>query len=213
MGTRYIDPAFGFMLGINSCLSQAFGIPTELAAIASLFTYWDPNTSHAAGYIVAFMVLTLAVNIIGVKWYGEIEFVFACIKISALVGLMIFGLIVDLGGIPGNKKFIGGKYWREEPFNDNWRGVRPVGLSRFLGFWGVFTKAAFAYSTTECVAVLVSRPPLVMLTNRQAKRTTPVAPCQRQSRLYFTALSSFTSFQFSLSASQSLSTLLTSSEQ
>lgn len=44
--------------------------------------------------------------------YGEIEFVFAWIKVLTLIGLIIFGLIADLGGIPPNREFIGGRYWR-----------------------------------------------------------------------------------------------------
>ena len=66
----------GFMMGINLTLQVAFGVPTELAAIATLFTFWDPNKNHAAAYIAGFLVLTVLVNIIGVRWYGEIEFFF-----------------------------------------------------------------------------------------------------------------------------------------
>lgn len=66
----------GFMMGINLTLQVAFGVPTELAAIATLFTFWDPNKNHAAAYIAGFLVLTVLVNIVGVRWYGEIEFFF-----------------------------------------------------------------------------------------------------------------------------------------
>ncbi|BEI82223.1 hypothetical protein CcaverHIS002_0300910 [Cutaneotrichosporon cavernicola] len=154
MATKYVDPAMGFMMGINAFLSCAFGIPTELTAIASLFTYWDHNLNHAAAYITAFMILTILVNIMGVKYYGEIEFFFACLKLSTLIGLMIFALIFNLGGVPTNRTFIGGKFWREEPFNNNYLGIKPQSLSNFLGFWAVFTGAAFAYSTIESVAVM-----------------------------------------------------------
>ncbi|GMK58104.1 hypothetical protein CspeluHIS016_0501360 [Cutaneotrichosporon spelunceum] len=154
MATKYVDPAMGFMMGINAFLSCAFGIPTELTAIASLFTYWDHNLSHAAAYITAFLVLTVLVNIMGVKYYGEIEFFFACLKLTTLVGLMIFALIYNLGGVPTSKTFIGGKFWREEPFNNDFLGVKPKALSNFLGFWAVFTGAAFAYSAIESVAVM-----------------------------------------------------------
>lgn len=182
MATKYVDPAMGFMMGINAFLSCAFGIPTELTAIvslhrleevprwsgssleglgrarvnaqASLFTFWDHNLKHAPAYISAFLVLTVLVNIVGVKYYGEIEFFFACLKVTTLVGLMIFALIANLGGVPTNKEYIGGKFWREEPFNNNYLGIKPKSLSNFCGFWAVFTGAAFAYSTIESVAVM-----------------------------------------------------------
>lgn len=90
--------------------------------------------------------------------FGEVEFWFACsksyhiqrrkthclVKVITLMGLIIFGLVIDLGGGP-NKEFIGGRYWRDEPFNDRFMGLTPVSKARFLGFWAVFTKAAFSY--------------------------------------------------------------------
>lgn len=88
--------------------------------------------------------------------YGEIEFFFACVKIAMLVALILFGLIANLGGIPPDHTFIGGKYWRDEPWNDSYLDLKPVSLSRFLGFWAVFTKAAFSYLGIESIAVLVS---------------------------------------------------------
>lgn len=56
------------------------------------------------------------------------------------VGLILFGLIADLGGVPPNHEYIGGRYWREEPFNDTFLDLKPVSLARFLGFWAVLTK-------------------------------------------------------------------------
>lgn len=67
---------------------------------------------------------------------------------------MLFALIANLGGVPTNREFIGGRYWREEPFNNNYLGIKPKSLSNFCGFWAVFTGAAFAYSTIESVAVM-----------------------------------------------------------
>ncbi len=109
--------------------------------------------------------------------FGEIEFVFATIKVVTLsacfpidttevdeltrcersVGLIIFGLIADLGGVPPNKDFIGGRYWREEPFNDNFMNLKPVSLSRFLGFWSVLTKGKSAMPLhASCLTVPLS---------------------------------------------------------
>lgn len=50
--------------------------------------------------------------------------------------------------------YTGGKYWREEPFNDDYGGVTPVSTARFLGFWKVLTQAAFAYGGVESVGVI-----------------------------------------------------------
>lgn len=57
-------------------LQVGFGIPSELSAIAVLFSFWDKAANHAAIYISVFLVIMALINVIGVKWYGEIEFVF-----------------------------------------------------------------------------------------------------------------------------------------
>lgn len=50
--------------------------------------------------------------------------------------------------------YTGGKYWREEPFNDDFGGVTPVSTARFLGFWKVLTQAAFAYGGVESIGII-----------------------------------------------------------
>lgn len=95
-----------------------------------------------------------AINICGVKWFGEMEFAFAILKVVTLVGLMIFALVANLGGIPPKHEYIGGKYWRTEPFNDTYLNIQPVALARFCGFWSVFTQAAFSYSAIEGIGLM-----------------------------------------------------------
>lgn len=86
---------------------------------------------------------------------------------------MIFGLVADLGGIPPKHEYIGGRYWRNEPFNDDFKGlgVKPVGLSRLLGFWGVLTKSAFSFAAIESVAVIAGEAHNPRRTMRMAVRT------------------------------------------
>ncbi|KAL1408344.1 hypothetical protein Q8F55_005152 [Vanrija albida] len=159
MGTRYVDPAFGFMMGTG------LTFPGELSAIAILISYWDDNKKHAGAYITAFLIATLLMNVIG------IEFVFAVIKITMLIALILFGLVANLGGIPPKREYIGGRFWREEPFNDSFLDLKPVSLSRFLGFWAVFTKVAFSYLGIEAIAVLAGEAHNPRQTMRMAVRT------------------------------------------
>lgn len=91
---------------------------------------------------------------LGVRWYGEVEFTMAIIKVGMLVALIIFGLIADLGGVPGHREFTGGKHWRVAPFNDTFRGVTPPSLASFLGFFSVLIKASFSFAGIECVGLL-----------------------------------------------------------
>jgi len=43
-----------------------------------------------------------------------VEFVLGIIKIIAVLGFIIFGIIVDCGGIPGDDRgYIGFRYWND----------------------------------------------------------------------------------------------------
>jgi amino acid transporter len=67
MGTLYVSPQWGFMMGINYCLQTGMAIPSEISAIAVMISFWDSSTSHAAIYIAVFLVLAIGTNVIGVR--------------------------------------------------------------------------------------------------------------------------------------------------
>lgn len=50
-------------------------------------------------------------NCRGVRVFGELEFWFSSIKVIVLIALILFGIIVDLGGNPKRER-IGFRYWR-----------------------------------------------------------------------------------------------------
>lgn len=152
MGNKYISPEAGFAMGINYILQTGLAVPTEIAAISVMISFWDHLNSHLPAYISCFLIIAIAINLAGVKYFGEVEFGFACIKVAMLVGLILFGLIANVGGIDG--VYTGGKFWREEPFNNTYKNLNPAGLARFLGFWKVLTQAAFAFGGIEGISVL-----------------------------------------------------------
>jgi len=93
--------------------------------------------------LFAITVLILAaVNLFGVRGYGEAEFVFAIVKVTAVIGFIILGIIINIGGGPGGT-YIGGKYWRDPGAFHN----------GFKGLCSTFVNAAFAFSGTELVGL------------------------------------------------------------
>jgi amino acid transporter len=86
-----------------------------------------------------------------------------------LLGLILFGLVADAGGI--NHVYTGRRYWREEPFNDTFENLSPVSLARFLGFWKVLTQAAFAFGGIESIAVIAGEAHNPRKAMRMAVRT------------------------------------------
>lgn len=78
------------------------------------------------------------------------------IKVITIVGLIILGIILDLGGGPNHDR-IGFRYWKNPGPFVQFAGI-PGAKGRFLGFFRVLTQAAFSMIGTEAVAVrLVQR--------------------------------------------------------
>jgi amino acid transporter len=169
MGNKYISPEAGFVMGINYILQTGLAIPSEITAAAVMISFWDPASSHVPAYLAAFLVVAIAINLVGVKYFGEVEFSFACVKVAMLIGLIIFGIVANVGGIDG--VHTGGKFWLEEPLNDTYKNLQPVSLARFLGFWKVLTQAAFAFGGIEGVSVLAGEAMNPRKTMRTATRT------------------------------------------
>jgi amino acid transporter len=94
---------------------------------------------------------------LGVRFFGELEFWFSSIKVISLIGLILMGIIIDLGGNPKHDR-LGFRYW-QHPYGPMGTyllsRVHDVHLSIFLGFWSTLTNALFAYIGTELIGVTV----------------------------------------------------------
>lgn len=113
-----------------------------------LFSYW--TNVNATAWIMTFIVLTAVVGYSKVRYFGEIEFVSALLKILLIVGIILFGLITALGGVPGVER-VGFRYWRNPgPFVPY---IAEGAWGRFLGFWSVLINAVFSFSGVESIAM------------------------------------------------------------
>jgi amino acid transporter len=78
------------------------------------------------------------------------EVFFAVLKILLIIGLIIAGLVVDLGGSPSGDR-IGFRYWKNPgPFNEY---IVPGNTGKFLGFWSSLISAAYSYANIQVVAI------------------------------------------------------------
>lgn len=147
---RFVDPALGFALGWNYWYSYAITLPTEITAAALVIQYWRDDINVAV-WITVFLVVICSFNFFGVKWYGEAEFWFSILKVITIIGLIILGIIITAGGVPGTDP-IGFRFWHNPgPFQQE-NGI-PGTKGRFLAFWTVLVQSAFSYLGTEIVAL------------------------------------------------------------
>ncbi|KAK3323977.1 amino acid permease-domain-containing protein [Cercophora scortea] len=162
----FVDPALGFAIGWNLVYGNVLSIPAEITAICTLFQYW--TDINPAVFIVSFIVLTVTVGMTFVRVFGEVEFVFALLKIMLVVFLIILGLVIDLGGIPGTPR-IGFRYWQDPgPFVEY---IATGDWGKFLGFWAVMTGAVFSFAGVESLAMAAAE-------TRNPRRAIPRA-CKR----------------------------------
>ena len=111
-----------------------------------------------------FIVLTVIVGLSFIGIYGEVEFWFALLKIVFIIFLVLLGLVIDLGGVPGTSR-IGFRYWNDPgPFveyiaNGSW--------GRFLAYWAVMSNAVFSFAGVESIAMATAetRNPRVAIPN------------------------------------------------
>lgn len=139
--TRFLDPAWGFAMGWNYALQWLIVLPLEIVAAAITVEYWNSPVSPAA-WVTLFLLAILSINLFGVRAYGEAEFVFSIVKVIAVIGFIILGIILNIGG-GKNGDYIGGRYWADPgAFNNSFRGL-----------CSVFVVAAFAFAGTELVGL------------------------------------------------------------
>ncbi|KAI9779893.1 MAG: glyceraldehyde-3-phosphate dehydrogenase 1 [Peltula sp. TS41687] len=144
--TRFLDPAWGFAMGWNYALQWLIVLPLEIVAASITVDYWTHGDISEAAWVTIFLLLIISINLFGVKGYGEAEFVFSIIKIIAVIGFIILGIVINCGGSPGGPykgSYIGGRYWHDPgAFNNG-----------FKGLCSVFVTAAFAFAGTELVGL------------------------------------------------------------
>lgn len=151
---RFIDPAWGFAMGWNYALNWLIVLPFELTAAGITIRFWDSNDSISVGvWITIFLVIVVAINFFGVKGYGEVEFILGIIKVIAIIGFIICGIIINCGGVSTDSRgYIGGEYWKTTaPDADG--NFRAAFKNGFHGFCSVFVTASFAFGGTELVGL------------------------------------------------------------
>ncbi len=62
-------------------------LPLEIIAASITITYWNVHINKAV-FVTIFLLIIIVINMFGVKGYGEAEFVFAIVKVTAVIGFM-----------------------------------------------------------------------------------------------------------------------------
>ena len=136
---------------LQSWYDSAMTLCAEISAASLLVEYWNGAEGiNVSAWISIVIVVVVCLNIFAVSIYGEAEFIFSSVKIITMVGLIIFAVVIDLGGGPKHNR-LGFHYWHDPGAMNTYLSTGDWG--RFLGFFSTLINASFSYGGVEMVAV------------------------------------------------------------
>lgn len=84
-----------------------------MTAAALVIQYWvDRDTVNPGVFIAIFLVTIICINYFGIRFFGEFEFWLSSFKVITIVGIILFSLILVLGGGPDHDRK-GFRYWKD----------------------------------------------------------------------------------------------------
>ncbi|WP_191566053.1 amino acid permease [Metabacillus idriensis] len=140
---NYLGPLAGYITGWNYWFLWVITCMAEITAVGIYMEFWYPDVDRWIWALAALAIMT-AVNFLAVKFFGELEFWFALIKIVAIIFMIFVGFGMILFGF-GNGGVATGisNLWENGGFFPN-------------GFTGVLMSlqmVMFAYLGIELIGV------------------------------------------------------------
>lgn len=138
---KYWGPMAGFMSGWNYWVLYVLVSMAELSAIGTFVQFWWPELPT---WITAlfFFILINGINLVNVRFFGESEFLFSCIKIIAILSMIGFGLYLLISGSAGPQANVA-NLWQ-------YGGFFPNGMHGFIMSMAVIM---FAFGGLELIGI------------------------------------------------------------
>ena len=142
---KYWGPFAGFASGWNYWILYILVSMAELTAIGVYVQFWWPEIPLWASSLFFFVVIN-ALNLTSVKVYGETEFWFSIIKVTAIIAMIIFGAYLLISGAEGEHATVqnlvndGGffpKGWFEQNADGSYQGLLAALVIIMFSFGGL----------------------------------------------------------------------------
>lgn len=154
--TRYCDPALGFAVGYSYLFKYFILPPNQLTAAALVMQYWvDRDTVNPGVWITIVLIVIIAINCFGVKFFGEFEFWLSSFKVLVMLGLIILLFVIMLGGGPNHDR-LGFRYWSNPGAFKEYSDAISGDKGRFVSFSACFVYALFCYLGIELTGIVAA---------------------------------------------------------
>ncbi|MDR1236714.1 MAG: amino acid permease [Propionibacteriaceae bacterium] len=145
----------GFVSGWNYWFNYIAVAMAELSIVGGYVNYWFPDIPAwlSAAF---FLVAITAVNLIGVKAFGEFEFWFAIIKVVAVIGMIVLGVAVIVFQLNANPALPAPSFGHL--FDPNTGGFFPNGLlslsdGAWIGMGMALVVVMFSFGGVELIGI------------------------------------------------------------
>lgn len=139
----YLGPFAGFMTGWSYWANWMLAGAAEITAVGIFAKFWFPDLPQWLPSLVALLAV-YAINLRGVRLFGELEFIISLLKVMAILGIITLGLVI---------LFTPGLAARHHAGIGNLLGsggILPHGL---IGLVAVLPAALFAYGGVEVIGL------------------------------------------------------------
>lgn len=133
----------GYITGWMFAFEMLIVCLADLTAIGIYMNFWFPGTPQWT-WVVATLLIVGGANLASVRWFGELEFIFTIIKVTAVVAMIVGGAAILAFGLGANAEVAGvSNLWEHGGFFPN--GVE--------GMIAAFILVLFAFGGTEIIGV------------------------------------------------------------
>lgn len=162
---EYLGAWAGFVTGWTYAFEMALVAVADVTAVALYMRFWFPGTPSWV-WIASVLLVLAAVNLGRVKVFGEAEFWFSIVKISAIVAMIVGGILLLLLGVQLNDAAPSSvaNLWDQG-------GFFPHGLG---GFLACFTVVMFAFGGVETIGITAGEAKDPRVSIPKAINTVPV---------------------------------------
>lgn len=91
----------GFLAGWNYWFLYILVSMAELTVVGIYVAYWLPDFPAWQTSLIVLVTIT-TINLVNVRLYGEFEFWFALIKVLAVIGMIVLGIVLIFSGLGGD---------------------------------------------------------------------------------------------------------------
>lgn len=137
--TEYIGPMAGFITGWTYCFEMVIVAIADVTAFGIYMGFWFPDVSRWV-WVLGIIFLIGGINLMNVRVFGELEFWFSLLKVTAIGAMIILGLgliVFGIGSSSGEPVGIHNLWTQGGFFSNGFEGVLMSLAMTMFAFGGI----------------------------------------------------------------------------